>query len=137
MFWEQQTQKCSHCTLPGSKVIEHTCHYVNAFLKGDRLICLIIGKNIALLLCCWQFVLLESKSALCLMRLQRVQYEAYNNWIFPDTNCFYQDIRGLTPITEKMRMQGAVVSMGACCISPVIRPLTMHHKQRQNTHAII
>ena len=44
-MWKQQTQKCSHCTLPRSKVIVHTCHYVNAFLKGDRLICFIIGKK--------------------------------------------------------------------------------------------
>ena len=43
---EQQTPKCSHCTLPGSKVIVHTCHYVSAFLKGDWIcISFIIGKK--------------------------------------------------------------------------------------------
>ena len=75
--------------------------------------------KIFFILCSLQLVLLESKSALDV--LTKSTFVGYDNPIFLDVTRFHQDIMG---VGIQLPENCSSLSMGGCCISLVIRPLT-------------
>ena len=87
--------------------------------------------KIFFILCSLQLVLLESKSALDV--LTKSTFVGYDNPIFLDVTRFHQDIMG---VGLQLPENCSSLSMGGCCISLVIRPLTQSTADSTETHIV-